>query len=81
MIMKANSMSPKYYVKYIMLWSMVNKSTEMTAFQFKQSTVFNIKFLVGEFGNKNCQLLADLVTSLAGCQNRSIELSFHNSKK
>lgn len=32
-------MSPKYYVKYIMLWSMVNKSTEMTAFQFKQSMV------------------------------------------
>lgn len=32
-------MSPKYYVKYIMLWSTVNKSTEMTAFQFKQSMV------------------------------------------
>lgn len=35
----ANSMSPKYHVKYIMLRSTVNKSIEMTAFQFKQSTV------------------------------------------
>lgn len=35
----ANSVSPKYHVKYIRLRSMVTKSTEMTAFQFKQSTV------------------------------------------
>lgn len=38
-IMMANSITPKYHVKYIRLRSMVTKSTEMTAFQFKQSTV------------------------------------------
>jgi len=37
--MIANSMSPKYHVKYIMLRSIVRKSIEMTAFQFKQSIV------------------------------------------
>lgn len=38
-VMMANSVSPKYHVKYIRLRSMVTKSTEMMAFQFKQSTV------------------------------------------
>lgn len=35
----ANSMSPKYHIKYITLKSMATKHTEMTAFQFKQSIV------------------------------------------
>lgn len=47
----ANSISPKYHVKYIMLRSMVRKSTEMTALLFKQSIV--LKFWWASSETKN----------------------------
>lgn len=56
-----------------MLRSVVSKSTEMTAFQFKQSVV--LKFWWVSLETKIVSFWLMQVTSLAECQNRSIQLS------
>lgn len=74
--MMANSVSPKYHVKYM---SEINGDKKHWNDSLSVQTKHSIKILVGALGNKNGQLLTDGVTSLAECQNRSMELSFHNS--